>query len=92
MQKLGKVTDLQKTLSAVPKLQPIKRWTIAKKAALMDMLLSYKIEASEVLDFYPDLSAEELVEWRRLYVEYGRAGLRTTRQQEYKKISLKKAA
>lgn len=87
-------TDLEqpRQLSLVSKLQPVERWTIAKKAALMDMLLSYKIEASEVLDFYPDLSAEELVEWRRLYVGYGRAGLRTTRQQEYKKIYLIKAA
>lgn len=47
------------TFSVVPKLQPIKRWTVAIKAKLLDMLLSYKIDVGEVLDFYPDLSAEE---------------------------------
>lgn len=80
------------TFSVVPKLQPIKRWTVAIKAELLEMLLSYKIDAGEVLDFYPDLSADELMEWRELYVTHGRAGLRSTRRQEYKKFPLKKAA
>jgi hypothetical protein len=79
-------------LSLVPKLHPVKRWTIAKKAALLDMLLSYTIDVHEVLDFYPDLTADELMEWRRLYVEYGRAGLRTTHQQEYRRAYLREAA
>ena len=80
--------------TVVPQLKPIKRWTAAKKAALLDMILSYKIEVAKVLEFYPDLTTEELVSWRELYLLYGNAGLRSTRQQNYRRqpFLLKKAA
>ena len=72
------------TLPVTPKLQPVKRWTVAKKAELLDILLSYKVEVVDVLDFYPDLSADELMHWRELYQLYGRAGLRATHQKMYR--------
>ncbi|MEN9920113.1 MAG: hypothetical protein RL538_6 [Candidatus Parcubacteria bacterium] len=55
------------------------RWTIALKSDLIEALRRYDVEVDTVLQHLPDLSIEELFEWKRAYQDKGRAGLRTTR-------------
>lgn len=54
------------------------RWTPARKAAIIDMLILDRVSVGEVLDYYVDLSAEELLELRQGYM-IGYRGLHTTK-------------
>lgn len=75
-----------------PLLSSTMRWTPAQKSTVIDLLRSHRVSAAAVLDYYVDMSAEELIEWGCKYEEYGRAGLRTTRAKEYERGGYKLAA
>lgn len=59
------------------------RWTIARKAFVIDAVRDCQVTLEEVFGFYPNLSAAEFLEWSDLYDRYGHPGLRTTRTQLY---------
>jgi hypothetical protein len=65
------------------------RWTPRRKrAVLMEITSGLLSEAQAIRDYA--LSAEELNEWRRAFLEHGKAGLRTTRLQYYRDRSTKR--
>lgn len=53
------------------------RWTPSRKSLVIEAVLKSKVAVAEVLDAYPNLSPEELLEWRDGY-HMGHRGLRTT--------------
>ena len=65
---------------------PATRWTPARKVAVLEAIQKHDVAVGQVLDHYPDLSADELIQWRRSYLEYGHSGLCTTRDQDNLKI------
>jgi adenine specific DNA methylase Mod len=80
------------TISAVPRLQPITRWTIIRKGELLNMIIRKQVSEEEVLNFYKDLSPEELRRWRELFFESGHTGLKATRSRKERRKAVLKAA
>jgi Protein of unknown function (DUF1153) len=58
----------------------------------MNMLIRKQVSEEEVLNFYKDLSPEELQRWRELFFESGHAGLKVTRLQKDRRGVVPKAA
>lgn len=54
------------------------RWVASKKAVLLDAVAEQRVTVRELTRMYPDLSAEEFLEWQRGYEKRGHAGLFTT--------------
>ncbi len=79
-------------LSVVPKLQPIKRWTMIRKGDLLNMLARQQVTEEEILNFYKDLTLEELQRWRELFHRHGHAGLKVTRSRKEQQEAVRKAA
>ncbi len=79
-------------LSVVPKLEPIKRWTMIRKGDLLNMLARQQVTEEEILNFYKDLTLEELQRWRELFHQHGHAGLMVTRLRKGRQAVIRKAA
>ena len=60
-----------------------KRWFPKKKEMLLESLDANQRTIDDVLTQYPDLSTEELLEWRKMWEAEKRPGLRATRVQLY---------
>lgn len=75
------VTGARVTLNDLPPLHC--RWVPRRKATIVALMSSDIITAEEVIKRYPDLTQEELASWIRIVNQYGMAGLRTTRTQQY---------
>ncbi len=72
------LTEINSPADWNPCIPHTNRWTIARKAMLVEALLQYRIDVAEVERHYPDLSIAELCEWNREYRAKGQRGLRTT--------------
>lgn len=60
------------------------RWTVSKKAAVVDAFRAQKISIEEIQRLYLDISEEEFYSWCDAYERHDRKGLRVTRTQEYR--------
>jgi transposase-like protein len=63
-----------------------RRWTIRRKAAVLEAMRSGTLTLDEACKRYA-LSVEELRAWERQFQRHGLYGLRTTRVQIYRKDS-----
>ena len=63
----------------------IRRWTIRRKAALLEALQKGAVSVEKASERY-ELSVEELRTWERDFERYGVYGLRTTRVQIYRGV------
>ncbi len=63
----------------------IRRWTIRRKAALLEALQKGAVSVEEASERY-QLSVEELRTWERDFERYGMYGLRATRVQIYRGV------
>ena len=71
-------------LDAVPELpQPGQRWTVHRKAAVIEAVRGGWVPIEEVCRLY-SISVDEFLAWERDLDRYGVAGLRTTRYQIYR--------
>ena len=61
-----------------------KRWVVRRKAAVVAAVRSGGITIEEACRVY-QLSKEELLSWERAFENYGLAGLRATRVQQYRR-------
>jgi len=59
------------------------RWTASRKAFIVNTLEEGLVSEERLYDYYPDLSAAELNEWKSLYVAYGRKALSALNIQQY---------
>jgi len=59
------------------------RWTVRRKAAVVEAVKSGQITLEEACRRY-QLSEEEFGTWQRAYEAHGLAGLRATRLQQYR--------
>jgi hypothetical protein len=74
----GEATDL------IPELpSPRQRWTIRRKASVVEAVRGGWVPIEEVCQLYY-LSADEILAWERDIDRYGLHGLRTTRLQIYR--------
>jgi len=64
----------------------IRRWTIRRKAALLEALRRGAVTLEKASERYA-LSVEELRTWERDFEQYGVYGLRATRLQIYRSVS-----
>jgi Protein of unknown function (DUF1153) len=72
-------------LDLVPDLpRPSQRWTIRRKAAVIQAVRGGWVPIEEVCELY-DISVDEFLAWERDLDRYGVHGLRTTRVQIYRK-------
>lgn len=73
---------------AVIELPPenIRRWTIRRKAAVVNAVKSGQITRAEVCRRY-QISEEEFLSWQRRYEAFGLPGLRMTRLQQYRRAA-----
>jgi hypothetical protein len=62
---------------------PGQRWTVRRKAAVVEAVRGGWVPVEEVSQLY-DLSADEIVAWERDIDRYGIPGLRSTRLQIYR--------
>jgi hypothetical protein len=69
---------------SMPKLpSPKQRWTIRRKASVIDAVRGGWVPIEEVCQLY-DLSPDEILAWERDIDRYGIHGLRVTRLQIYR--------
>lgn len=64
-----------------------KRWVIRRKAAVVAAVARGALTLQDACLRYR-LSVEEFTSWQRLIEQHGVAGLRTTRLQDYRAISI----
>jgi hypothetical protein len=69
---------------------PSKRWTVRRKAAVVEAVRGGWIPIDEVCRIYK-LSVEELLGWERDIDRYGVPGLRATRYQIYRQTDARRA-
>ena len=69
----------------------IRRWTIRRKAAVLEALRNGELTLEEASRRYA-LSVEELRAWERDFERYGVHGLRATRLQVYRAVRQPKPA
>jgi transposase-like protein len=62
----------------------IRRWTIRRKAAVVNAVAAGEITREEVCRRY-QISTEEFLSWQGAYETYGLPGLRSTRLQQYRR-------
>ena len=62
---------------------PEDRWVPSRKAHVITAIRRGSVSQDDVLTFYPDLSAQELIEWLQIFELFGQAGLRSTRTLAY---------
>jgi hypothetical protein len=67
--------------SALP--QPPSRWTVRRKAAVVEAVRGGRAPIEEICDRY-QISVDEFLAWERDLDLYGVPGLRTTRLQVYR--------
>jgi hypothetical protein len=69
----------------IPEIPPpnVKRWTIRRKAAVLNAIANGVLTREEALERY-QLSEEELASWQQTYEAHGLPGLRSTRLQQYR--------
>src|SRR4051794_10154849 len=65
------------------------RWTARRKAAVIMAIRNKVISIWDACERY-DLSTDELAEWKRDLDQFGVAGLRTTKIQNYRKAPTQK--
>jgi hypothetical protein len=71
-------------LARAPELPvPGQRWTVRRKAAVVEAVRGRWVPVEEVAQLY-DLSADEIVAWERDLDRFGVPGLRSTRLQIYR--------
>ena len=71
-------------LDLVPDLpRPTQRWTVARKAAVIQAVRGGWVPIEEVCELY-NISADEFIAWERDVDRYGVPGLRVTRFQIYR--------
>jgi len=63
-----------------------KRWVIRRKAEVVAAVRSGLISLEEACERYK-LSVEEFLSWQRLIDRHGMRGLRTTRLQQYRRVT-----
>jgi hypothetical protein len=66
-----------------------KRWTVRRKAAVVDAVRGGWVPLEEVCRQY-HLSVDEFVAWERDIDRYGIPGLRTTRYQIYRQTDMRR--
>src|ERR1700686_2771559 len=77
-------SDDPETTGSIPELpSPRQRWTIRRKASVVEAVRGGWVPIQEVCQLY-DLSADEIVAWERDIDLYGIPGLRSTRLQIYR--------
>jgi transposase-like protein len=64
----------------------IRRWTIRRKAAVVTAVAAGEITREEICRRY-QISEEEFLSWQRAYEGYGLPGLRSTRLQQYRRVT-----
>jgi hypothetical protein len=64
----------------------ILRWTVRRKAAVLNAVATGKITREEACRRY-QISMEEFLAWQRAYETHGLPGLRTTRLQQYRRTT-----
>jgi hypothetical protein len=62
----------------------IRRWTIRRKAAVVEAVKSGQVTRAEICRRY-QISEEEFRSWQRRYEAFGLPGLRLTRLQQYRR-------
>lgn len=60
-----------------------RRWVVRRKAAVVTAVRTGRITLEEALQRY-QLTEEEYRSWERAFEQYGLAGLRSTRLQQYR--------
>jgi transposase-like protein len=73
--------------SAIADLPPAdtKRWTVQRKAAVVEAVQKGVISLEEACRRY-DISIEEFLNWQRLVDAHGIAGLKATQAQRYRRL------
>ena len=72
------------TFDSVPELpRPSQRWTVRRKAAVVEAVRGGWMPIEEACDLY-NISVDEFLAWERDLDRYGLHGLRTTRYQIYR--------
>jgi len=72
------------TFGSVPELpRPSQRWTVRRKAAIVEAVRGGWMPIEEACDLY-NISVDEFLAWERDLDRYGVHGLRTTRYQIYR--------
>jgi len=80
------------TYCQVPELpKPRQRWTVRRKAAVIEAVHGGWIPIEEVCELY-SISVEEFLAWERDLDRYGVPGLRATRYQIYRDTDKRSAA
>lgn len=59
------------------------RWVPSRKMKLVDLVLTSRRTAEDIVGHYPGLSLDTLDRWTRIVQKYGPRGLRTTRSQVF---------
>ena len=77
---------MRKQGNAEPPVRTIRRWTIRRKAAVLEALRSGALTLEKARERYA-LSVEEIRAWERDVERHGVYGLRATRVQIYRKGS-----
>lgn len=67
----------------IAQVYPIGYWVPSRKEQVLLALLSGQFSTEEVMYTHPDLSQEELDEWRSTYNVFGRKGLHSSKAQKY---------
>jgi len=84
VQPTGSEADEPDWLEQVPKLpQPRQRWTVRRKASVVEAVRGAWIPIEEVCELY-SISVDEFLAWERDLDRYGVHRLRTTRYQIYR--------
>jgi len=70
--------------------RPGQRWTVRKKAAVIEAVRGGWVPIEEVVELY-NVSVEEFLAWERDIDRYGIHGLRVTRYQIYRDTDVQRA-
>ncbi len=83
--------DRTGVLAQMPELpRPGQRWTVRKKAAVIEAVRGGWVPIEEVVELY-NVSVEEFLAWERDIDRYGIHGLRVTRYQIYRDTDVQRA-